>query len=150
MRSTTTLGDRVAARALAVLFALALLPANAAQDNPHWDQTATSGGLETVCTWFSIDNQAIFSAHCNKVNDDDSVSDIETTFDLSAEVDDSCMDGLSIRVTASAVLLEGDCTVAQPFGRSKTVSDSDDLNLMIAWDTGTGTFSWKTGYGPGT
>ena len=144
MRKTTTFGDRLRARAVGSLFGLALLPANAAQDNSHWDHTATSGGLETVCTLFSIDDRAIFSAHCNKVYDDDSVSDIEATFDLSVEVDDACRTGCP-RVTASAVFLEGDCTVG-----NTTVSDSDDLNLMIAWDTSAGTFSWKTGYGPGT
>ena len=149
MRKTTTFGDRLRARAVGSLFGLALLPANAAQDNSHWDHTATSGGLETVCTLFSIDDRAIFSAHCNKVYDDDSVSDIEATFDLSVEVDDACRDGMSIRVTASAVFVEGKCTTAERY-RSRTVSYSEDLNSMIAWDTGTGTFSWKTGYGPGT
>ena len=122
-----------------------VLLASAMQVNAApYDPTATSGGLQTVCTLFSINSQAVMRAHCNKVIDG-AVSDIVATFDLSAEIDSACMDDMSLRVTDTAVYLEGNCKVG-----NTTIFDSDDLNTIMEWSTSTGTFSWKSGYGPGT
>ena len=123
-----------------------VLLASAVQANAApYDSTATSGGLQTVCTQFSINSQAIMSAHCNKV-DGDTVSNIAVTFDLSVEISHVCMDNLRLRVTDAAVWLEADCKV----GKEETIFDSADLNTVMQWNASTGTFSWKSGYGPGT
>ena len=131
-------------RAFPMLALPLVLLASAGQANAAYDPTATSGGLHIVCTVFSINSQAVMRAHCNKV-EGDTVTDIVVTFDLSVEIDDACMDDLHLRVTDTAVYLEGNCTVPGGAG-----FDTADLNTMIEWNTSTGTFSWKSGYGPGT
>ena len=133
LRLTPTSGGR-GWRALA---AVAVLLANVASANPHYDSSATAGGLQTVCKGFSIDKFDVVGASCNKVTLG-VVSLTSASIKVQRKEGSACGQDQSITPEADRVVLKYKCTIT-----GDTVHERD-LNDMFRWNATAGKLEYKT------
>ena len=126
---------------MAGLIAVSVLLASVAYavNNPHYDANATTGGLHKVCKEFSISNQAVLEAECNKKQSEDSLSLVTDTIDLLSNIEERCRIYYEIRPQADKVLLVTECR--HPTWDS--VEETQDLGTLVEWDVTDGKFSIK-------
>ena len=120
-KSPTTLATVAIASILAAAAALAGV------SNPHYDSSATVGGLHKVCDDFSIDASDVLKAKCNKVTVG-IVSKVDSSISLRADLDTECFGQFSsLTPLSDRVKVVYGCNL-----------HTDDLNDMVKWDATAG------------
>lgn len=105
--------------------------------NPFYDPSNTSGGLQDGCNYFSVDENDIFKASCNKVGTTaagvEFVSNHETQVDISSKLSDGCKGQYEdIEPRDDKVELTFKCSL------SGDTEYTVDLNDWLEWDSSTG------------
>ena len=134
MRTTTIHRTAGLAGGLVLLASVAY-----AVNNPHYDANATTGGLHKVCKEFSISNQAVLEAECNKKQSEDSLSLVTDTIDLLSQIEERCRMYFEVRPQADKVLLVTECT----HPTKDSVEETQNLNSLIQWNATAGELRFK-------
>ena len=122
----------------AALAAVTMLLAGGASANPHYDANATTGGLQKVCTDFSIDSTDLLEAKCNK-STAGVITKVDASLDLTSDTDSGCQ-GRYVSVTpyADRVEYKFKCVGYNHQGTEMTSEHTKDLNDKVKWDASAG------------